>query len=85
MTVQIDEVLWEFSKSYRKMFQAKHPDVKLSAGVAAIATVRAMETTGHAVQNIGPDGNVTWTATKKFLDETGLEAGPLVTVRSTLS
>ena len=85
MNVQMDEVLWEFSKLYREMFLIKNPDVELSKDVAAIATLRAMEDTGHAVQHIRPDGNVTWKVTPKFLGSPGLETGPLVTLASKLN
>jgi hypothetical protein len=78
--VQIDEVLWEFSKLYRGKFLAENPDVELSEDIAAIAMLRAMELTGDVVQHIRLDGNVTWKATQKFLGSTGLETGPLVTV-----
>ena len=81
MIIQMDEVLWESSKCFREKFLAEHPDVELSADIAAIATLRAMEEAGHVVQNIHPDGNVTWKATPQFLDSTGFEAGPLVTLR----
>ena len=85
MIVQMDEVLWEFSKFYGEEFRAKNPDVELSADMAAIAMLRAMEEIGHVVQNISPDGNVTYKATPEFLDSTGSEPGPLVTLRSTLN
>ena len=85
MIFQMDEVLWEFSKFYGEMFRAKNPDVELSADMAAIAMLRAMEEIGHVVQNISPDGNVTYKATPEFLDSTGSEPGPLVTLRSTLN
>jgi hypothetical protein len=85
MNVQMDEVLWEFSKLYREMFLTKNPEVELSEDVAAIATLRAMEVTGHAVQHIRPDGNVTWKVTPKFLGSTGLETGPLVILASKLN
>jgi hypothetical protein len=42
MNVQMDEVLWEFSKLYREMFLTKNPEVELSEDVAAIATLSAM-------------------------------------------
>ena len=85
MYVQIDEVLWEFSKLYRGKFLAENPDVELSEDIAAIAMLRAMELTGDVVQHIRLDGNVTWKATQKFLGSTGLETGPLVTVGFTLN
>lgn len=85
MYVQIDEVLWEFSKLYRGKFHAENPDVELSEDIAAIAMLRAMELTGDVVQHIRLDGNVTWKATQKFLGSTGLETGPLVTVGFTLN
>jgi hypothetical protein len=85
MVIQMDEVLWEFSKFYRKQFLAEHPDVEVSADVTAIAMLRAMEVTGDVVKNIRPDGNVIWKATPKFLGSTGLETGPLVTLQSTLN
>jgi hypothetical protein len=83
MIFKMDEVLWELSKFYGKKFQAKNPGVEMSANAMAAATLHAMEVTGHAVENISPDGNVTWQATQKFLDSTGLEPGPLVTLEST--
>ena len=85
MIFQMDEVLWEFSKFYRKKFLAENPGVELSADMAAIAMVRAMEETGHVAQSISPDGNVTYKATPEFLDSIGSEPGPLVTLKSTLS
>ena len=85
MIFQMDEVLWEFSKFYGEMFRAKNPDVELSADMAAIAMVRAMEEIGHVVKNISPDGNVTYKATPEFLDSTGSEPGPLVTLKFTLN
>lgn len=85
MYVQIDEVLWEFSKLYRGKFLAENPDVELSEDITAIAMLRAMELTGDVVQHIRLDGNVTWKATQKFLGSTGLETGPLVTVGFTLN
>jgi hypothetical protein len=85
MAIQMDEVLWEFSKCYRKKFLAEYLDAELNADNAALALMLALETNGDAVQNISPDGNVTWTATTKFLGSTGLERGPLVTSRSTLN
>ena len=84
MSVQMDEVLWDFSKFYREKLLAKTPDVEVSEDVAAISMLRAMEVTGDVVQHIHPDGNVTWKATPKFLGSTGLETGPLVTLGSTL-
>ena len=84
MILQMDEVLWEFSKFYRKM-SAKNPGVELSADMAAICMLRAMEETGHVVQNISLDGNVTYKATPEFLDSTGSEPGPLVALKSTLN
>jgi hypothetical protein len=85
MICQMDEVLWEFSKLYGKKFHAEHPDAELNADVIAIAMLRAMEVTGDAVQNILPDGNITWKATPKFLGSTSLETGPLVTLGSPLN
>lgn len=85
MIIQMDEVLWEFSKVYREKFLAEHPDVELSADLAVIALVNAMEVTGDVVKNFSPSGNVICKATPKFLDSTGLEPGPLVTLRSTLN
>jgi hypothetical protein len=85
MNVQMDEVLWEFSKLYRGKFLAENPDVELSEDITAIAMLRAMELTGDVVQHIRPDGNVTWKTTPKFLGSTGLETGPLVTVGFTLN
>jgi hypothetical protein len=43
MVIQMDEVLWEFSKFYREKFLAEHPDVELSEDIAAIAFFRSME------------------------------------------
>ena len=36
MILQMDEVLWKFSKFYRKKFLAENPGVELSADMAAI-------------------------------------------------
>ena len=36
MILQMDEVLWEFSKFYRKKFLAENPGLELSADLAAI-------------------------------------------------
>jgi hypothetical protein len=88
MIIQMDEVLWEFSKRYREKFLAEHPDVELSElspAMAVIALLRAMAVTGDVIQNIHPDGNVTWNASPKFLGRTGIEAGRLVTLRCTLN
>jgi hypothetical protein len=83
MIFQMDEVLWEFSKFYRKKFLAENPE--LSADMAAIAVLLALEENGDVVQNIDLDGTVTCKATPQFLDSTGLEPGPLVTLKSTLN
>jgi hypothetical protein len=83
--IQIDEVLRELLKFYCKLWHAENPDVESSANVVAAATLCVLEETGDAVQNIGPDGIVTWKATPKFLDSIGCQPGPLVTLESTLN
>jgi hypothetical protein len=85
MAIQMDEVLWGLSQFYRKQFLAEYPDVELSAYDSAIALLLSLEINGDVVQNIRPDGNVTWQATPKFLGSTGLEAGSLVTLGSKLN
>ena len=72
--IQMDEVLWELSKFYGKKWHAENPDAELSANVSAAAMLCAMEVTGHAVEIIGPDGNVTWKATS-FWIAPGLNQG----------
>jgi hypothetical protein len=85
MVVRMEEVLWQLSKYYCRKLNTEHPGAELSPDVAAMALLCALERSGDAVQNICPEGIVTWRATTKFLRDTGLETGPLVTLQSTLN
>ena len=78
MTVKMDSVLWQFAKFYRSKFNADHPDEQIEMNVAAIAMFQAFVANGDAVEEYS-DGVSTWRATQKFLDNTGLERGTVLT------
>jgi hypothetical protein len=78
--MRLDQVLWDFAQFYGKLFRADHPDLKLSIDQAVLAGALAFEERGVAVRYTDPDGGMTWKATPKFLRETGLEPGGLVTI-----
>lgn len=79
MVIKIENVIWQFAKLYQRKLVTAHPDCEINMSVAAVATLRAFKESGHAVEHPNADGSVTWKATPKFLRETGLEPGPLVT------
>jgi hypothetical protein len=78
--IKMDEVLWEFSKRYGTLYTAQ-TGICLGERAAAVAGLLAFENSGDAVRCANSDGSITWKATPKFLCETGLEAGSLVTFR----
>jgi hypothetical protein len=80
MTIRMDKVLWEFGKLYYEKFAGEHPSKELSVIAGTIGMLLAFEATGFAVRHSDTEGNVTWRATRKFLDGIGREAGPLVAV-----
>jgi hypothetical protein len=75
MIVEIDDVLWQFAKLYRKKLNAEHPDLDIAD--ATVAMLRAFAASGDAVEGRAA-GVSTWRATPKFLDATGLPRGPTV-------
>jgi hypothetical protein len=79
-TIKIDSVLWQFAKFYRKKFNANNPDEQIGMNIAAVATLRALEANGDAVEEIDAAGNSILRATPKFLRATGLKRGPLITL-----
>ena len=80
MHIKIENVIWQFAKHYRKLFIANNPRKPISMSIAAAATFHALRDVGHAVEEVDADGTVCWRATPKFLRETGLEPGPLITL-----
>jgi hypothetical protein len=78
--IRMDQVLWAFAQCYHKMYAADHPHPDLSKELAAIAMLMAQEEIGRAIRYTDPDGTITWRASPKFLRETGLEPGSLVTI-----
>ncbi len=78
MNIKIENVIWQFAKLYRDKFAADHPGQQMNMSVAAVATFLALKENGDAVEHADADGSVTWKATPKFLQSTGLEPGPLV-------
>ena len=78
MIVKMDSVLWQFAKFYRSKLNAEYPDKQIGMNIAATAMMRAMMTSGDAVEEYS-DGVSTWRATQKFLDSTGLERGAVLT------
>jgi hypothetical protein len=78
--MRLDQVLWDFAQQYRKMFAKNNPHLKLSKDQAAISMLMSFEEGGHAVRYTDPDGSIIWRASPKFLRETGLEPGTLVSI-----
>lgn len=78
MRIKIENVIWQFAKAFRKKFVADHPGLEISMSVAAVAAFGALKANGHAEECVDSDGAIIWKATPKFLNETGLEPGPLV-------
>jgi hypothetical protein len=82
-TVQLDEILWEYAKFYRKMMIIDFSDCEwISEEFVAVATCLVLEESGDASRHSDPAGNnITFKATQKFLRSIGHEAGSLVTIR----
>jgi hypothetical protein len=76
----MDQVLWDYAQFYRKMYAADHPHLDVSKELAAIALLETQEGLGGAIRYTDADGTITWRASPKFLRETGLEPGSLVTI-----
>jgi hypothetical protein len=82
-TVQLDQVLWEFAKLYRKKPIIDHPGrEEPSEELVAVMACLVLENFGHVSRHNDPAGNnVTFKATQKFLRSIGHEAGSLITIR----
>jgi hypothetical protein len=78
MRIQMDSVLWDFAKNYRKLWLRNNPGGDMSLGLAAIVMLYAMEKTGDVSRLDHGNGGATWKATAKFIRATNLEPGPLV-------
>jgi hypothetical protein len=80
--IHMDQVLWEFAKQYRKRLIADQPGIEVSDYVIATAALYAFHHCGHASREVRANGQIVWIATPKFLNETGLARGEVVTVSS---
>jgi hypothetical protein len=80
LPIRMDEVLWEFAQRYHKLHSVARPHLNASVGLVTVSMLMMYEEFGSAVRYTAPDGSTTWRASAKFLRETGLEPGGLVTM-----
>jgi hypothetical protein len=76
------QVLYEFANFYVDKLLTDYPHIRseenADRNVLIVCALRAFEANGDAIQGSDRNRDVIWRATPKFLESTGLEAGPLV-------
>jgi hypothetical protein len=78
--MRIDQVLLDFAKQYYARFVFENPGAPITEEDIVVHAMVFFEVQGYAIRTTDSDGNMTWTATSKFLSETRLERGPVVTL-----
>jgi len=77
----MDQILWKFGQFYHKHFCQENPEHSdVSVGVITMSFLLALEAEGHATKHVDPNGDVTWTATARFMAGKKSESGPLISL-----
>jgi hypothetical protein len=89
MAIRMDKVLYKFAHFYVEKLLTDYPHMRseeiVDRNVLIVTALRAFEANGYAIQGSDRNRDVIWRATPKFLESTGLEAGPLVHLGASLN
>jgi hypothetical protein len=89
MVIRMDNVLYKFANFYVEKLLTDRPHMRseeiVDRNVLIVTALRVFEENGFAIQGSDRNRDVIWRATPKFLESTGLEAGPLVHLGASLN